>query len=156
MYTEQDYQDIRMEYGDLLEQVVVEINEQSVLEDDELAMIKKRQVDDHFGVAIDDYGSGNANTYSLLRIKPQIIKLDRLLINDIDRNTKKQYFVNSIITFAKENNMEVLAEGVETKEQKMFLQAAHCDIIQGYYFAKPMPKEDFEAEYIKQLSAEGE
>ena len=135
--SEQDYQDIRMEYGDLLEQVVVEINEQSVLEDDELAMIKKRQVDDHFGVAIDDYGSGNANTYSLLRIKPQIIKLDRLLINDIDRNTKKQYFVNSIITFAKENNMEVLAEGVETEAELRMVIRLKVDYIQGYYTAKP-------------------
>ena len=134
---EQDYQEIRKKYGDLLKQVVVEINEQSILEEGELTIIKKRQADDHFGVAIDDFGSGNANTYSLLRIKPEIIKLDRLLITDIDKNTKKQYFANSIITFAKENNMEVLAEGVETEAELRMLIRMKVDYIQGYFTAKP-------------------
>lgn len=134
---EQDYQEIREKYGELLNQVVVEINEQSILEEEELTIIKKRQIDDHFGVAIDDFGSGNANTYSLLRIKPEIIKLDRLLITDIDKNTKKQYFANSIITFARENNMEVLAEGVETEAELRMVIRLKVDYIQGYFTAKP-------------------
>lgn len=135
--SDEDYAEIRSEFGDLLKNVVVEITEQSELVDEELAILKNRQIDDLFGIAIDDYGSGNSNTFSLLRIKPEIIKLDRLLISDIDRNTKKQYFVNSIITFAKENGMRVLAEGVETEAEMKMVIRLQVDYIQGFYTARP-------------------
>lgn len=134
---EDDYSELRERYGDLLSRVVMEITEQSELADDELAVIKERQLNDGFWVAIDDYGSGNSNTYSLLKIQPQIIKLDRLLIADINSNAKKQYFVNSIITFAKENGMKVLAEGVETEVELKMVIRLQVDYIQGFYTAKP-------------------
>lgn len=135
--SDEDYAEIKKQYADLLNNIVIEITEQSELGDDELRTLKERQLEDLFGIAIDDYGSGNSNTFSLLRIKPDIIKLDRLLISDIDRNTKKQYFVNSIITFAKENGMQVLAEGVETEAEMKMVIRLHVDLIQGYYTAKP-------------------
>lgn len=135
--TDEDHKAFTDKYGSLMEKVVVEITEQSELTDSDLAVIKARQVKYGFGIAIDDYGSGNANTYSLLKIQPQIIKLDRLLISDIDTNSKKQYFVNSIITFAKENGMQVLAEGVETEAELKMVIRLQVDYIQGYYTAKP-------------------
>lgn len=135
--SDEDYADVRSQYGELLKNIVVEITEQSELVDEELAVLKNRQNDDLFGIAIDDYGSGNSNTFSLLRIKPEIIKLDRLLISDIDRNTKKQYFVNSIVTFAKENGMRVLAEGVETEAEMKMVIRLQVDYIQGFYTARP-------------------
>lgn len=137
LLNEDDYEQLRYEYGDLLKRVVVEITEQSELSDEELELIKKRQEQDGNGIAIDDYGSGASNTYNLLRIRPGIIKLDRLLISDIDCNTKKQYFVNSIVTFAKGNGIRVLAEGVETEAEMKMIIRLHVDYIQGFYVGRP-------------------
>ena len=132
-----DYEELRQKYPELLKRLVIEITEQSELNDEALTLIKNRQERDGFKIAIDDFGSGNSNTYTLLRYKPDYIKLDRLLISDIDRNTKKQYFVNSIITFAKENGMQVLAEGVETEAELKMMIRLQADLIQGYYTARP-------------------
>lgn len=137
LLNEEDYGIIKEDYSDILSRVVVEITEQSELTDEELELIRKRQEELGNGIAIDDYGSGSSNTYNLLKIRPEVIKLDRLLISDIDTNTKKQYFVNSIVTFAKENGMQVLAEGVETEAEMKMVIRLHVDFIQGYYTAKP-------------------
>lgn len=134
---DEDYESLRQKYPKLLKRLVIEITEQSELDDESLILIKNRQERDGFKIAIDDFGSGNSNTYTLLRYRPDFIKLDRLLIADIDRNTKKQYFVNSIITFAKENGIYVLAEGVETEAELKMMIRLKVDYIQGYYTAKP-------------------
>lgn len=135
--TDEDYRELVEKYPYIMNRVVIEITEQSELDDDALTRIKNRQNDQRFGIAIDDFGSGNSNTYTLLRYRPDYIKLDRLLISDIDRNTKKQYFVNSIITFAKENGMQVLAEGVETEAELKMMIRLQVDLIQGYCTARP-------------------
>lgn len=132
-----DYSELREKYGEQLGRLMVEITEQSELTDEALNLIWERQAADGFKIAIDDFGSGSSNTYSLLRYRPECIKLDRLLITDIDKNTKKQYFANSIITFAKENGIEVLAEGVETLGELKMVMKLQVDYIQGNYTAKP-------------------
>lgn len=134
---EQDYQALLKKYPNLLERAVIEITEQSELSDEELSIIKARQHEELFQIAIDDFGSGSSNTYNLMRYGADIVKLDRLLIVDIDTNTKKQYFVNSIVTFARENGMQVLAEGVETVEELKMVLRLGVDYVQGYYTAKP-------------------
>lgn len=134
---DEDYDKLKAKYPGVFDRLVIEITEQSELDDEALTTIKERQERDCFKIAIDDFGSGNSNTYSLLRYQPDYIKLDRLLITDIDRNTKKQYFVNSIITFAKENGMAVIAEGVETVAELKMMIRLQVDYIQGYYTAKP-------------------
>lgn len=134
---EEDYALLLQRYPEWMKRIVIEITEQSELDEDALTLIKNRQEKDGFKIAIDDFGSGNSNTYTLLRYRPDFIKLDRLLITDIDRNTKKQYFVNSIITFAKENGMLVLAEGVETEAELKMMIRLKVDYIQGYFTARP-------------------
>lgn len=134
---EDDFQQIIRKYPNLLERVVIEITEQSELSDEALSTIKARQQEELFQIAIDDFGSGSSNTYNLMRYGADIIKLDRLLISDIDTNTKKQYFANSIITFARENGMQVLAEGVETVEELKMMVRLRVDYIQGFYTARP-------------------
>ena len=74
--------------------------------------------------------------------------LDRLLMVGIDQNSKKQYFVNSIITFAKQNDMEVLAEGIETEAELKMVIRLGVDYIQGYFFSKPIPGPDY-IEFLK-------
>lgn len=133
----EDYEELRTKYGEQMSRLMVEITEQSELTDEALNLIWERRESEGFKLAIDDFGSGSSNTYSLLRYRPDCIKLDRLLIVDIDKNTKKQYFANSIITFAKENGIEVLAEGVETLEELKMVMKLQVDYIQGNYTAKP-------------------
>ncbi len=134
---EEDYRKLRINYSELFPRVVMEITEQKELEEEELDIIKSRRNELGFQLAIDDFGSGCSNTNSLLRYMPKVIKLDRLLMVGIDQNSKKQYFVNSIITFAKQNDMEVLAEGIETEAELKMVIRLGVDYIQGYYTAKP-------------------
>lgn len=137
MLNETDYGVLKERYGRIFDRFVVEITEQREITEDDLVSINTRRAGDGLGLAIDDYGSGCSNTNSLLRYMPDVIKLDRLLITGIDRNAKKQFFVNSIITFARDNDIKTLAEGVETEKELRTLIRLGVDLIQGYFTAKP-------------------
>ena len=88
-------------------------------------------------IAIDDYGSGYSNTAAVLSLQPDVIKVDRSLIADINTNVKKQHFLTGIIDFARLNNIKVLAEGVETYDEMSVTIRRGVDYIQGFYTAKP-------------------
>lgn len=137
MLKDEDYEILKEKYGSFFKNMVIEITEQREVDDDSLATLNTRRDKDGFNLAIDDYGSGYSNTSSLLRYMPQVVKIDRLLITGIDRNAKKQFFVNSIISFAKENDMKILAEGVETENELKTVIRLGVDMIQGYFTAKP-------------------
>lgn len=143
-----DYEKLRREYGNLLQQVVVEVTEQSELNDKELDTLLQRSREDGFDIAIDDYGTGYSNTSSLLRYVPNCLKIDRLLITNIQEEPKKQHFVKSIIEFAHDNGFLALAEGVETVAELKAVIHMGVDLIQGYYTARPS------AEIIQKLSPE--
>ena len=72
-----------------------------------------------------------------------VIKLDMGFIRRIGKNPKTEAIIRHTIALSHAMGAKVVAEGVEDKEQLEFLQFAHCDMIQGYYFYKPMPAEDF-------------
>lgn len=135
--SDSDYELLKSENAEWFKRLVVEITEQREIDDVALVTINTRREKDGFNLAIDDYGSGCSNTNSLLRYMPQVVKLDRLLITGIDRNAKKQFFVNSIISFARENDMLILAEGVETESELKMVIRLGVDLIQGYVTAKP-------------------
>lgn len=134
---EADHQQLRRKYAGLFKQVVVEITEQTELDDSGLEMMLQRSADDGFGIAIDDYGTGYSNTSSLLRYLPNCVKIDRLLISNIQEDPKKQHFVKSIIEFGHDNGFHILAEGVETAGELRAVIHMGADLIQGYYTAKP-------------------
>lgn len=132
-----DFQQLRRKYAGLLKQVVVEITEQTELDDSGLETMLQRSADDGFGIAIDDYGTGYSNTSTLLRYLPNCVKIDRLLITNIQEDPKKQHFVKSIIEFGHDNGFHILAEGVETAGELRAVIHMGVDLIQGYYTAKP-------------------
>lgn len=134
---EADHQQLRRKYAGLFKQVVVEITEQTELDDLGLETMLQRSADDGFGIAIDDYGTGYSNTSSLLRYLPNCVKIDRLLITNIQEDPKKQHFVKSIIEFGHDNGFHILAEGVETAGELRAVIHMGVDLIQGYYTAKP-------------------
>ncbi|GLR15232.1 hypothetical protein GCM10007907_40220 [Chitinimonas prasina] len=100
-------------------------------------------------IAIDDFGTGYATFSFLRRYKVQKIKLDKLFIDGLhDHSTR--LLVRSMITMASGLGAQVTAEGVEQDAQWRMLQDMGCDYIQGYFFARPMPAEDFTAWVVDQ------
>lgn len=136
-----------------LEYCVFEITEQDSITDSELSKIKTLTIDETKAqFAVDDYGSGQSNIENLLRYSPNIVKIDRFLIQDIYKEPNKQLFISNIIEFAKLNNMRVVGEGVETIEELKTILDYGVDYIQGFYTARPgeepldkLPKDVHEA-----------
>ncbi len=117
--------------------VVVEMTEQSELDDSGLARIKDNYNKLNIKIAIDDYGTGYSNVQNLLRYMPDYVKIDRSLISEIDNSPKKRHFVREIIEFCHGNDIMALAEGVETADEMRTLILLGIDLIQGYYTARP-------------------
>jgi diguanylate cyclase (GGDEF)-like protein len=95
-------------------------------------------------LSLDDFGTGYSSLSYLKQIPFDTLKIDKSFIDDIE-NKKEQSFVNMIITIAEELDLEVIAEGVENKEQLKYLKEMRCSQYQGYYCSKPLPVEEFEA-----------
>ncbi len=117
--------------------VVVELTEQAELEDDKLEELKSHLQELGVGIAVDDYGTGYSNVSNLLRYMPDVVKIDRSLLSEIQNNRQKQHFVRNIIEFCHENNILALAEGVETSEELRMVIRLGADLIQGFYVARP-------------------
>lgn len=139
LLTDSDFNELMLTYEDLFEKVVVEIIEQSDASEDMLQLLKSRCDRLNTTIAIDDYGSGYANTSTLLRNMPQYVKIDHCLISGICKDTKKQQLVSGIIDYAHDNQITVLAEGVEEEADLKTAIRLGVDLIQGYYTARPKP-----------------
>lgn len=106
-----------------------------------------------FRLSMDDFGSGYSSLNLLRQLPVDVLKLDREFFGGMDEKEegdRGRRIVTHVISMAKDLEMSVLAEGVETKNQKDFLQEAKCDMIQGYYYARPMPVPEFERLYMAQ------
>ncbi|MED4582462.1 EAL domain-containing protein [Brevibacillus choshinensis] len=103
-----------------------------------------------FGVKIslDDFGTGYSSLSYLKQFPIHKLKIDRSFISDITKNASDQAIVATIISMARHLNMEVIAEGIETKGQLDFLMENSCQEIQGYYFSRPLPAEEVEAAFF--------
>ena len=121
-------------------QAVIELTEQSEVDDNELEEMKDRYGKLGIGTAVDDYGTGYSNVSNLLRYMPDYVKVDRSLLTGIQDSPQKQHFVREIVAFAHDNNIKVLAEGVETPEELRTVIWLGCDLIQGYYTGRPGPE----------------
>ncbi|MCR5702686.1 MAG: EAL domain-containing protein [Lachnospiraceae bacterium] len=97
-----------------------------------------------FSVSMDDFGSGYSSLNSLKDMPLDVLKLDAEFFRGENAGERGEIVVAEAIKLAKNLNMRIVAEGVEVKEQVDFLAKQDCDMIQGYYYAKPMPKNDFE------------
>ena len=93
-------------------------------------------------VAIDDFGTGYSSLSYLRRLPINQIKLDRSFIEELTINNQDAAIVQSIIHLAHQLNLEVVAEGVETLKQASLLYQQGCDLLQGYFYAKPAPLTD--------------
>ena len=97
-----------------------------------------------FEISMDDFGSGYSSLNSLKEMPLDTLKLDAEFFRDKEFEGKGKLIVGDTIALAKKLNMKIVAEGIETREQVDFLATVDCDLIQGYYFDKPMPADEFE------------
>lgn len=137
---DRDIQQLSMLHGSYMDNFIFELTEQNTVSDEELNAIRNfcgGEADSR--IAIDDYGTGHSNMANLLRYTPRIIKIDRFLIENINRNQNKQLFVRSTVEFAKMNGILVLAEGVETSNELHTVIDLGVDLVQGYYLGRPVP-----------------
>ncbi|MDA8197572.1 MAG: EAL domain-containing protein [Actinomycetota bacterium] len=124
--------------------IVFEVTETERIEDmDHLGRIFDYYRHNGFKVALDDVGSGYAGLNVLIDLMPDIIKVDREIIVDIDKNPLKQSIFRGLSTAAREQGIEVVAEGIETHEELDFVSNNGADYLQGFLFAKPQPNPDF-------------
>lgn len=101
-----------------------------------------------FKILMDDFGTGYSSLNMLKNVPVDILKLDKSFVDDIGE-PKGDIVVSTIVSLGQLLNMKIVAEGVETKEQFEFLRTILCDEIQGYYFSKPIPENEYRKEMIK-------
>lgn len=102
----------------------------------------KRLQDMGVVISIDDFGSGYSSLNVLSKVSADVIKLDRQFLMDEDGDYSTD-FIKYLINMIKHLGYKTIAEGVETKEQEEMLKGANCDMVQGYYYARPMPIANF-------------
>ena len=125
--------------------LTVEITETFLLQDMVLARRHiERLASRGINVALDDFGTGYSNLRALMHLPIQTVKLDRSLIDDVGRDARVSKLVASMLHAARSLGVRIIAEGVEHEAQALFLRAAGCDRMQGFYFARPMPADDME------------
>jgi EAL domain-containing protein (putative c-di-GMP-specific phosphodiesterase class I) len=119
-------------------QVVLEITERASLShirDVQARVARLREMG--FRIAVDDLGAGYAGLTSFAQLEPEVVKLDMSLVRNVHAQPTKQTLVRTMIAMCHELGMQVVAEGIETAEERDAIVAAGCDLMQGYFFAKP-------------------
>ena len=130
-------------YGIDTSKIDLEITESATVEEGiDIIEIMNKMKKLGFLISIDDFGTGYSSLSTLQDMPADILKIDKSFVDRIGKNEKNM--IDYILTIAKELKLISVAEGVETKEQRDYLLEKGCDIIQGYYYAKPMPKTEFE------------
>lgn len=126
------------------EEIELELTESSIMENPEKSIEAFRYLSD-FGVkvSIDDFGTGYSSLSYLKKIDADVIKIDRSFVMDLETDEDDRAICRAIINMAKSLGMEVIAEGVENEAQKNLLHEFGCHNIQGYFYSKPLPNEDF-------------
>ncbi len=128
------------EYGickHLLELEITETMEEHV------SQAAREMKEQGFKLLMDDFGSGYSSLNILLETPFDVLKLDRKFMENMMVSDKGRLILEHIITMAEQLKLGLIAEGVETRDQVELLKRMGCDQVQGYYYAKPMPEEDF-------------
>ncbi len=110
----------------------------------DLLRIMTRLREKGYEIEMDDFGSGYSSLNMLSSMPVDILKMDRGFIRNIEHSEQDFRLVVLILDIARNLKMPVIAEGVETEKQLSLLKGAGCDLVQGYYFSRPVPPEEFE------------
>lgn len=134
----EEYREIAKKYGINPEEIELEITESATVDDDfDMLGIMKKIKEAGFRISIDDFGTGYSSLSMLQNMPVDVLKIDKSFINQKD-------ILETIMIIAKRLNLKTVAEGVETEEQVKEITNLNVDLIQGYYFSKPLEKTEFE------------
>jgi len=123
----------------------LEVTESQIMTHPEEAISILEQISDlGIGLAIDDFGTGYSSLAYLKRLPIDKLKIDQDFIRDLPGDEEDEGITKAVIALAKSLNLKVIAEGIEAKEQKDFLVKSGCKNIQGYFYSKPVPFDEFE------------
>ncbi len=126
--------------GIKIENVCLEITERSAIIDYKTFYERLARFREHgFRFAVDDVGGGYASLESIVETRPEVVKIDRHIVNQISQDNFKRSIVKFIVSFCKENNILCIAEGIETKEDLDIIIELGVDAVQGYYLQRPSP-----------------
>ena len=129
----------------------LEITESAYTENEEKVLeVMSRLRSKGYEIEMDDFGAGYSSLNMLSSMPVDVLKMDRAFIMNIDQNDKGHHLVELILDIARNLNVPVIAEGVETESQMAFLKKAGCAIVQGYYFSRPLPPDKFEPFIVKE------
>ncbi len=123
----------------------LELLERDIMQNPQESIIKLQEIS-RLGVslAIDDFGTGQSSLTYLKKFPLNELKIDKTFVDDVPRNDEDNAIVKAIIALGEALSLEIIAEGVERREQMEFLLENGCENIQGYYFSKPMPLDKLE------------
>lgn len=133
------------------ELIELEVTERAFFEDESALISVIEQL--HrlgFKVAMDDFGAGYSSLNMLQDVLVDVLKIDKNFFKESINSKRGKKIVRNIVAMANDLDIEVVAEGIETKGQLDFLKEIHCTSAQGYYFSKPIPTELFERTYLKE------
>ena len=125
--------------------VTLEITENLLMEsdnDDAVTMLHKLR-DQGVHLSLDDFGTGYSSLSYLKRFPFDVLKIDRSFVKDVATDPEDKALIEAMIAMAHGLNIKVVGEGAETREQVDFLRSRNCDAVQGYYFSKPIPADQF-------------
>lgn len=121
-----------------------EITESVVMADLESSIDMMKRLDEiGIRLAIDDFGTGYSSLSYLKRFPIQKLKIDKSFVQDVERDSDSEAIVNAIIGLGSSMNLTTVAEGVETQLHLDLMRSAGCDLVQGYFFGRPMPSSEF-------------
>lgn len=130
--------------------IELELTESAFFDDKKVLLdtVKKLR-DAGFIISMDDFGAGYSSLNSLKELQLDVLKIDADFFRGTDSEERGMLIVSEVIDLAKKLNMKIVAEGIESREQVDFLAGQECDLIQGYFFAKPMAIDEFVAKYTE-------
>jgi diguanylate cyclase (GGDEF)-like protein/PAS domain S-box-containing protein len=127
----------------------LELTENQIIKNTELTLKTMEQLKGlGINIAIDDFGTGYSSLGYLKNFPISTLKIDKSFVQDLRNDDDSTAITNTIITLAQNLNLNVIAEGVETKEQAEFLSSRDCYLMQGFYFDRPMKADDFKRKYL--------
>lgn len=130
--------------------LILEITETFFYDSEDLYVVLTKLQNMGFKLEVDDFGSGFSSLNMIRQVPVNAIKIDKEFLDKKLATDKGKIVISHTIAMAKDLQLGVIAEGVETKEHVDFLKSSDCDIAQGYFFAKPMPLDDFNKLYYGQ------
>lgn len=130
------------------ERLLLELTENNIIKNTELALKTMKQLRElGMKISVDDFGTGYSSLGYLKNLPISMLKIDKSFVQEVTRD--EAAIADTIITLARNLKLDVIAEGVETKEAAEFLAQKNCDLMQGYFFGRPMPASELEEKFLK-------